>query len=447
MPRDCTAHPLSLGLLADEQSPDHRVSHTMKQKQKQNNKQAKTLTRDQAYAKRQKNGVIGPMQMLGGAVGGIAGMSFGPLGAAAGAGLGAAIGNGIGYFTGSGDYKVSMNACTVPGYKNSDSTVITHREYITDVLSGPTLAGASTAFDIQKFALQPGDASTFPWLANIAANYEEYDIHGMVFAFVATSGESVASTNTALGTVILATEYDPTKPDFVNKQAMENYHFATSAKPSVNQLHAVECAKVRTPVKQLYIRSGASTGSDIRWSDFGNFYIATVGCPAASTTLGELWVTYKIKLIKPRLPITVGFGGQIATGWITRTGVNSLANSFGTVTLSSGGPLVIAPILNNQTFRFRALPNMDYMVMTYHYGTALGVVNNPSILSGAVYQNAFKSKIVPEAFANSATDCVHLNRLTCTNTDTDGYVTLSLNITGTPNASVDVYVTQLDEVF
>lgn len=387
---------------------------------------------------------MGPIQTIGGVMGGIAGMTMGgPMGAGLGASLGSAIGSGIGYITGSGDYKVTANACAVPGFKNSDSTVITHREYITDIVSGPNITSGSTAFDIQKFALQPGNAATFPWLASIAANYEEYDIQGMVFAYVATSGESVASTNTALGTVILATEYDPTKPDFVNKQAMENYSFATSAKPSVSQLHAIECAKIRTPVKQLYVRSGSSIGTDVRWSDFGNFYIATVGCPASGTTLGELWVTYKIKLIKPRLPITVGFGGQIASGVISRAGITT-ANPFGTSTLRVAGPLLIE-VISNVSFRFRALPNMDYYIICNYAGTVMSNIVGPSV-TGGVFLNAFDANTSPASVVESATRILKINRVTCTNADTDGYVTCIIGVTAT-TGTLDVFVNQSDEVY
>lgn len=343
--------------------------------------------------------------------------------------------------TGSGDYRVTSNACIVPGFKNSDSTVITHREYITDIKTG-ALSSGSSVFDIQKFPLQPGDTSTFPWLATIASNYEEYDIQGMVFAYVATSGESVASTNTALGTVIMATEYDPTKPDFVNKQAMENYSFATSAKPSVNQLHAVECAKVRTPVKQLYVRNGTVAGTDIRWSDFGNFYIATVGCPAAGTTIGELWVTYKVKLIKPRLPITVGYGGQIATGRITRSGA-ATANPVGTATTGSSGPLPITVTAPN-LFAFKATPNMDYLVTINHFGTGFTTLVLPTIVSGAAFINEFNNKTTPYAVAITATTQLNVAGVTCTNTDTDGLITMAIGLTAGTGV-VDIIVTQLDE--
>lgn len=443
MPRDYTA--LAPGIPRCIVPFGQKVSHIMTQKKKE--KKAYLERMNKAYAKRQKNGTIGPVQMIGSVAGGIGGMMLGgPLGAAIGSSAGSALGNGIGYVLGSGDYKVQNNACLVPGFnKNNDSTIVTHREYITDIKSGPTIpAGtSSTAFDITEYALNPGVSSTFPWLASIAANYEEYDILGMVFAYVATSGESVASTSTALGSVIMATEYDPTKPAFVNKQAMENYSFATSAKPSVSQMHAIECAKIRTPVKQLYVRSGANTGTDLRWTDFGNFYIATVGYPAVAVTLGELWVTYKVKLIKPRLPITVSLGGQLATGVITRASC-STSQPFGTSTLRVSGPIVIEPVVGVPSqFRFKAIPNMDYLVMCSLYGASVGPINVLTFTNGFI-KPFWRAGTNNYAFADNATTAISAARVECSNADTDGYIIVTLGFV-TSSASLDVLITQVDE--
>ena len=57
--------------------------------------------------------------------------------------------------------------------------VIRHREYITDIYSG--VAGAPGApapspFKIQSFSLNPGMIETYPWLANVAGRFEEYNI-------------------------------------------------------------------------------------------------------------------------------------------------------------------------------------------------------------------------------------------------------------------------------
>lgn len=413
------------------------------------NNKKKTKSHEQklaaAYAKRNKAGTIGPLQMAGSALGAAGGfMLGGPLGAAAGMSLGGAAGNAAGYYTGTGDYRYKgmKNNMAMGRFQNPNQTVITHREYITDIKAGAIPGGAtSSVFDIVKYAINPGVATTFPWLASIAANYEEYEILGMVFSFVSTSGESVAATNTALGAVILATEYDPTKPAFQNKQAMENYQFASSSKPSVSQIHAIECKKSLTPVKQLYVRSGTVTGTDLRWNDFGNFYVATVGYPSAGANLGELWCTYKVKLLKPRLPITVSLGGQIASGLLTRTG-GGTATPLGTITVRSSGSIPLTVISAEGSVSFPATPNMNYIVTVYAKGS-VGTWASSS-LTGALIYPIFQGGTSPYMYGNTGADSVLSVSMQCTNTDTDDVIKCFFSLSSATTV-VDIIVTQVDE--
>lgn len=223
--------------------------------------------------------------------------------------IGSGIGSVIGRIFGSGDYQtnfnqVSHNALTspVPAF-GGESTIITHREYVKDIIS----ASSAGAFSIETLRINPTNDELFPWLAGIAANFEEYTIHGMVFEFKSMSGQSVTTGQTALGSVIIATQYDPTKPAFISKQQMENYYFAQSAPPSQSILHAIECKSGSAPLRSLYTSGG--TAYDPRFVDYGNTYVASVGLPGTSVNMGELWVTYKVELKKPRLSVYTGFSG------------------------------------------------------------------------------------------------------------------------------------------
>lgn len=247
---------------------------------------------------RRKSNTVG--QALGGALG-----TF--LGGAPGGALGAALGGGaqelVRSITGFGDYKVSHNSLmgdqdTVPMFKSSSrSTMVYHREYIQDILSSP-VAGA---FNMTSFSINPALASTFPWLCEIAEQFEEYRIHGMIFEYKTTSSDALNSTNTALGTVVLATQYNSLAVPFLNKQQMENYEFACSTKPSCSVIHPIECAYFENPTNILYTRTGVVSTGDLRLYDIGRFNIATVGMQAANVVLGELWVSYAVEFLKPRL--------------------------------------------------------------------------------------------------------------------------------------------------
>jgi hypothetical protein len=51
-----------------------------------------------------------------------------------------------------------------------------------------------------------------------------------------------------------------------------------------------------------YVRAGAvPRGQDVKTFDYGNLIIGTNGIQGSAVNLGELWVTYQVKLIAPRL--------------------------------------------------------------------------------------------------------------------------------------------------
>jgi len=235
--------------------------------------------------------------------GGAIGSYFGPVGAA----LGRSAGDLFRRATGFGDYKVGSNSLIgmgsdPPTIKNSGSrnTIIRHREFLTDIVG-------TTSFTNTVFPINAGLVSTFPWGAQIGQNFEQYNIKGLIFEFKTTCATALSSsTNTAMGTVIMATEYNSINAPFSSKSQMENHEFCTSSVPSISFMHPIECSREETSIKTLYVRSGAvPSNADQRMYDLGNFQIATVGMQA-SNIIGELWCTFEIELLKPVLYESAG---------------------------------------------------------------------------------------------------------------------------------------------
>lgn len=266
-----------------------------------------------AYPKKKKSNRYnypGVGRYLGGLAGGAIGNMVAPgIGGTVGNALGSVVGQGahalVKNITGFGDYHISKNSLVynrdaVPEFSSNNErcTIVVHREFITDVIG-------SKIFNIQSFRINPGVAETFPWLAAIAENYEQYVVQGMVFEFKTTSATAVSSTNTAMGTVVMATQYNSLAPSFSNKQQMENYEFASSSVPSASILHPIECDPTQTQCGGIFNVNGQVEPSegDKRLYDVGRFSIATVGMQAEST-IGELWVSYKICFLKPRLRVS-----------------------------------------------------------------------------------------------------------------------------------------------
>lgn len=227
------------------------------------------------------------------------------LGGPPGMALGSAIGGGAQALfrsvTGMGAYDVSKNAVLrpeqVPLFKpmSNGSIMVAFREFMTDVISGP-----ANTFNIETYEIQPGLGSSFPWLSEIADNFNEWQPHGIVYEYRSMSANALDSTNTALGQVIMATEYNPLNPVYASKQQMEQSYFSSSCQPSCSMMHPIECDPKQT--RELFnTRNGSNIQGDIRLYDIGRFSIATNGMQGANVNCGELWVTYMIEFHKPKL--------------------------------------------------------------------------------------------------------------------------------------------------
>lgn len=255
-------------------------------------------------------------------VGSLLGAPFGAAGSKIGKQIGANVARAVGF----GDYHMGGKAEQIPSMHptRAKSLVVRHCEYL-----GNVVTGAAGKFNNTFYDLNPGLPGTFPWLAQIATGFEEYQFNALVFEYKSTSADALNSTNTALGSVIMATEYDSSRDPFENQQQMANHEFANSGAQSQSMLHAIECKRSVTVLAgHRYIRTGAvPTGDDERFYDHGKFQIATVGQQAANVVIGELWCSYEVEFFKPQL--ISGLGLQLATDMYQSTGAINNTAIFG----------------------------------------------------------------------------------------------------------------------
>lgn len=217
-----------------------------------------------------------------------------------------------------------MTGTQTPNIRNGSldggSIIISHKEFLGNV----TTFIEPNRFAVSTYRINPGDSKTFPWLSQIARNFQQYRLRGCCFHFKSMSGDAITGTNTALGSVIMSTNYDATQPDPLTKSELENLEFAQSTKPSKNMVHFIECAKSQSPVTQLYVNeSPDKQEGDVRFYDFGKFHLATDGMQGASVVIGELWISYEIQLYKPQLWDAMGKDVDFFAyrGSVTKTGV------------------------------------------------------------------------------------------------------------------------------
>lgn len=207
----------------------------------------------------------------------------------------------------------------------TQTLIISHREYLQDIF------GASTAgFTCESWNLNPGLTENFPWLSQIAMNYEEYEFIQLVYDFQSTVDPSATNnTSGACGTIIMATNYNAASPKFTNKETMMQYHGANSGRVTEHHCHGVECDPAKNAgAPQKYTRvNPVQSGQDLKSFDLGTFQLAQVNLPSTffNQQIGELWVTYTVKLTKPR--VMAAMAGNVAEYRVTSTpGTETLAN-------------------------------------------------------------------------------------------------------------------------
>jgi hypothetical protein len=315
-------------------------------------------------------------------------------------------------FMGTGDYTANDGAVEVKKnalIKGSDAKAVRmgndkstfifeHSEYIADVVSSPTIGG----FQQSSYVCNPINSQSFPWLCNLAGSFETYEIVGLMYRFVSTSGESVGSTNTALGTVMGTFVYDSMDPAFVSKQQLLQYDDTVSCKTSSNFICGVECDPSRLPTfsNKLYIGT-PPTGADPKMYNFGNFVIATSGMQAASVVIGELYVSYVIKMhITKDTNYVPGSGRAVIQGTGPTTPLLTLAATKGSIAISIDSP-------NNKIVVKGTQPGSKYLI-SFKYGSAVSgnwvYQKPPTTNAGFVYFNGYTIVNASDTTGNGASN-------------------------------------------
>jgi len=235
------------------------------------------------------------------------------------------VGGNVSKALGWGDYNMETNQIVNPTPQDqmqiqvnpsnaSGDIIFDHTEFVGNVLApgrSDAIGDATlpSKFDVASFAVNPGNSSLFPFLSTIASQFEMFEFAGLMVQYKPLSGESANDTN-SLGKVMLCTNYDPSALPFSSSYSLENYDYSCSAKPSAGQVHGIETLPSQRLTQQLYVQTKKSDPGpapqgvkDKLLTDLGLFQIATEGIPVghSDAIVGELWVSYKIKLSRATL--------------------------------------------------------------------------------------------------------------------------------------------------
>lgn len=164
---------------------------------------------------------------------------------------------------------------------------IRHREYFADVQG-------ATAFTVTRTqSINPGSTQMFPWLSQVASNYESYLFNSLVFTYEATCSSITA------GNVSLIVDYDPDDAaPFYKAQALA-YRGSVNSPSWASCQHRSDIEDLRKQKTYLVLRGQPPSDSLISYS-VGKLNIACEGSTNGAV-LGNMWVDYDVTLMTPQL--------------------------------------------------------------------------------------------------------------------------------------------------
>lgn len=286
-------------------------------------------------------------------------------------------GSGSYMFTGSGSYETIGNE-TITGVKTHDvptfrtrtddsgDVVMAYEEYVGKVYS-PSVSGE---FDVQSYAINPGMPSSFPYMSQIAMNFQQYEFSGLIATFKPNTG-LIQSGSMGFITMVFdynAADENPTSPGMVKNMAGQ-----VTGTPIQTILCGCECDRQKLLVPGgRYIRSGAvPSGQDVKTYDLAKLLVCLYGINGTAfppnTVLGELHLSYRVRLIKPKMFETLGFA--IPTdNFVSNTGVSPTL-PFGTAPQCSSHNYLGGSLSNSGTSVYTFPDNFSGYVMVIAYAS------------------------------------------------------------------------------
>lgn len=256
---------------------------------------------------------------------------------------------------------------------NGDITV-EHEEFVADI-------AGSVAFSNTLYPVNPGLASTFPWLSQMAPLYESYIFERLEFRY-----ENQTSTTT-VGAVMLAVDYDASDPAAVSKTQLATYRGYIRGPPwsEFSNLSSREDLRKRS---SYYVRSGVlSADQDVKLYDTGNLNVAT-SRQIDTSFIGELYVRYRVKLMTPQLTSN-GLGLALSAKYAAtvESGI-PVANASSNVPLTVSGTAAAATYTS--TGPYQALVDVGIigttLTGTAYTGTATITEFSPDPINAAATQ-------------------------------------------------------------
>jgi hypothetical protein len=347
----------------------------------------------------------------------------------AGSAVGHSLGAALSQWLGAGDYEVSKNSLVARAsagipmmHKTQQSVVVRHREFIGAI-------NGSVGFNVAyALPINPGLNQTFPWLSRLAGSFQEYSLKGMVYHYVPTSGAAVASTNSALGSVMIQTSYRSSDTPPGSKVEMLNEYWANEVVPCDTMCHPIECDPKENPFAIHYVRTGPIPSGEPLMYDQGITFVCTQGMQATNQ-VGDLWVTYEVELKKPIVSSNVT---ELSGYFTTQFGGGTNTALFNSAQSATAGNLVLS--LSANTITIPAGLTGIFLIQVAAQSTA-GLTNptgfawsgNPTLTNCTLYTAFGSQAVLPTVHASPSAVFINLSYATAViKADTSAPATITI---------------------
>jgi hypothetical protein len=210
-------------------------------------------------------------------------------------------------------FAVGQKSSTPKVFNGKRMIRVTHRELVT------TISG-STTFEANSFSLNPGLASTFPWLSTIADSFEQYRFNRLRFHYV------TRAPSTYIGSILMAPDYDALDSAPSSEIIASQMDGAVEDSPWKEQILDLSVQDMFPMGPRKYVRTSSISSSDLKTYDAGNVFVCAVACTDTSA-LGKLWVEYDVELHIPQNPTAVSNSAIGASAFYQLAGGDQSLNS------------------------------------------------------------------------------------------------------------------------
>lgn len=289
--------------------------------------------------------------------------------------------------------------------QTKDSCRVRNRELISSV-------AGSSAFTVQNtFPLQPGMATTFPWLSTMAQCWEEYEFHALKFEYFTRTGSNVP------GSMMLTPDYDASDPAPVSEQVASSYMGSAEDAPWKDIVCILPKKDLSAQIRNRFTRMGPLAANlDIKTYDAGNLFVCSVDGTAVNW--GKLWVEYDVEFRIPQLPSQ---GASLPTGGGVTGNATTGANPLGLVPIVD--PQATGFTVNNGSVITFQNPG-DYEISLLLIGTAISAMGM-TFGAGASILAALGPTILVSGLQAQDTEIVRISTIGATVTLTATATTLT----------------------